>query len=318
MAKKKKILILGAAGFLGSNMVRRVLKENDVIVTAVDSLDPDLYSSLDNLREVLSQIRFLQKDVTDPKVLKEIIPGHDIIYCCAAQTSHLRSVRDPLYDAKVNCIGILMLLEVVRTLNPGATVVYPSTSTIVGKAVADVIDENHRERPLDIYSANKAVADKYFQIYHSLHGLKTIILRFANLYGPYGKPYSIFGFMNYFISLALADKPITVYGDGAQKRNVMYIEDATDIMWSAAHNPQLIGDPYYAVHDEHHSVADIAKLMVEVLHAGRVEFISWPDIRKKIEIEHVRISAAALHRRTGWKAKYSLREGLLKTKQEIT
>ncbi len=313
MSAQKNILVLGAAGFLGSNMIRRVLLEDNVSVTAVDSLDPDLYSSMDNLNGVLDKITFLQKDVTNPKVLREIIPNHDIIFCCAAQTSHLRSVQDPLYDAKVNCIGILMLLEAVRTLNPEATVVYPSTSTIVGKAFSDVIDENHRERPLDIYSANKAAADKYFQIYHSLHGLKTIILRFANLYGPGGKPYPIFGFMNYFISLAAQDKSITVYGDGAQKRNTMYIDDATDIMWSAAHNPQLIGDPYYAVADEHHSVADIAKLMVQVFKKGSVEFIPWPDIRKKIEIEHVRISPAALHRRTGWKARYSLQEGLKKT-----
>lgn len=317
MSHKKNILILGAAGFLGSNMVKRALQEDNVSVTAVDSLDPDLYSTADNLKEVMESITFLQKDVTDPKVLREIIPNQDIIFCCAAQTSHLRSVQDPLYDAKVNCIGILMLLEAVRTLNPGATVVYPSTSTIVGKAASDVIDEDHRERPLDIYSANKAAADKYFQIYHSLHGLKTIILRFANLYGPGGKPYPIFGFMNYFISLAAADKPITVYGDGAQKRNTMYVDDATDIMWSAAHNPQLIGDPYYAVHEQHHSVADIAQLMVEVFGKGRVEFVPWPEVRKKIEIEHVRISSAALNRRTGWKARYSLKDGLKMTAAAI-
>ena len=88
----------------------------------------------------------------------------------------------------------------------------------IGKAVADVVDEEHSERPLEIYSANKGVAEKYYRIYHRVHDLKTVVLRFANLYGPYGKGFPEFGFINYFISLAQAGEEIRIFGDGAEVR----------------------------------------------------------------------------------------------------
>src|SRR5207253_9847598 len=135
---------------------------------------------------------------------------------------------DPLFDAEVNCLGNLKFLDSVRLLNKKAVVVYTSSSTVIGKAVGDVVDETHGEKPLDIYSANKGVAEKYYRIYNRVHDLKTIVLRFANLYGPYGKGHPDFGFVNYFIHLAWNDQEIKLFGSGAQSRNVMFVEDAAE------------------------------------------------------------------------------------------
>ena len=116
----------------------------------------------------------------------------------------------------MNCLGNLMLLEAVRQYNPSATVVFTSSTTIVGRADRDTVDEDHAERPRDIYSANKGVAEKYYQIYHTVHDLKTVSLRLPNLFGPYGKSDPRFGFVNFFISLARKGQAISVYGDGNQ------------------------------------------------------------------------------------------------------
>lgn len=314
---KKKVLILGAAGFMGANLVRRVLQEPNVEVTAVDSLDPYLKSTKDSLADVMDKITFIEGDIRDDKLLKEVVTGKDLIFNCAAQTSHPRSFEDPVFDIEVNCIGNIKLLMAIRDYAPNAVVVYPSSSTVVGKAVGDLIDESHAEKPLDIYSTNKGVAEKYYRVFNTVYDIKTVVLRFANLYGPYGKKDPAFGFVNYFINMAADGETIKIFGDGAQTRNVMFIDDVTDIMWQAAHDPKLIGELYFATHHDHHSVKEIAEAIVEIFGKGKIEYAPWPDIRKRIEIEKVQFSSAKLHYLTNWRPKYSLKQGLQKTKEKM-
>jgi UDP-glucose 4-epimerase len=309
------ILILGGAGFLGSNLVRRCLGESKVKITVLDSLEPRLRSSTDNLQEVWSQIEFIQGDIRHSDLMNEVVQGQDIIFNCAAQTSHPISLQDPLFDAEVNCLGNLVLLEALRQHNREAVVVYASSSTAVGRTRGEIIDETHMERPLDIYSANKGVAEKYYLIYHAVHDIKAIVFRFANLYGPYGKGWPEFGFVNYFIHLAHRDQPITVYGDGAQRRNVMYVEDATDILYDSAFNKKLIGKLFFAAHHEEHlSVLEVARKITAVFGRGQVVNVDWPEMRRRIEVNHVLISSARLEELTGWRPKYSLASGLAQTK----
>ena len=313
---KKKVLIFGAAGFVGSNLVRKSLAE-DAEVTAVDSLEPLLKSTMDSLAPVLPRINFIKGDIRDQQLPKQEVPDQDIIFNCAAQTSHPLSVQNPVWDTTITCIGQLRLLEAMRDYNPNAVLVYPSSSTVIGKAVGDVIDESHGERPLDIYSANKGVAEKYCRIFHKVYDLKSVVLRFPNLYGPLGKNDPAFGFINYFIHQAAADKPIEIWGEGLQTRNAMFVDDATDIMWQAAYNPKLVGETYFAVHHDHHTVREVADMIVNVFGRGKIDLKPWPDFRKRIEIEHVLFSGAKLHYHTNWRPQYSLPEGLRLTKQRM-
>ena len=305
-----RVLIVGGAGFVGANLVRRCLAEPDVEVTVMDALEPHLHATTRNLAEVWSRIHFVRGDMRDETLLARIVQGQDVIFNCAAQTSHPLSIQYPLLDAEINCLGNLKLLEAVRLLNPNAAIVYTSSSTVIGKALSEVVDEDHWERPLEIYSANKGVAEKYYRIYHTLHGLKTVVLRLANLYGPYGKGFPEFGFVNYFIHLARSDEEIKIFGSGEQTRNVLYVEDATDILWLAAQEQRLIGETFFATGDEHLSVAEIAKAIVEVMGSGRVTHIDWPEERRRIEIEHVRFSSARLRGITGWEPRYNFVSGL--------
>lgn len=311
------ILILGAAGFLGSNLVRRCLKEPGNKIVAVDSLEPRLKSTAQSLDEVMGAIEFIQGDIRDAALMDKVVRGQDVIFNCAAQTSHPLSLEDPFFDVDVNCRGNLTLLESVRKHNRKAKIIYTSSSTVIGKAAGETVDETHGELPLDIYSANKGVAEKYYRIYNRVYDLKTLSLRFANLYGPYGKGFPEFGFINYFISLASEDKEIEIFGDGQQKRNVMYVEDAADLIYTCVSHEEIFGNFYFAVHREHYSVMEITQQIISVFGKGRIKTVPWPDIRKRIEIEHVIISAAKLFYATKFEPQHNLKEGLLKTKKVL-
>lgn len=310
-----KTLIIGGAGFLGSNLVRRCLREQLDELTVMDSLDPHLYATTRNLAEVWKKIKFVRGDLRDETLLAHIVQGQDVIFNCAAQTSHPLSIQYPLLDAEINCLGNLKLLEAVRQLNKQAVVVYTSSSTVIGKALHEVVDEDHWERPLEIYSANKGVAEKYYRIYHTIHDLNTVVLRFANLYGPYGKGYPEFGFINYFIHLAWQNQEIKIFGSGEQTRNVMYVDDATDILWQIAGEKRLAGETYFATGMEHLSVAEIAKKIVSVLGRGKVTHIEWPEERRRIEIEDVKFSSARLQSAVNWRPHWDFESGLKKTKE---
>lgn len=313
---EKNVLIFGGAGFLGANLVRRCLNDG-ASVTVVDSLEPMLKGSKESLKAVLGKITFIQGDIRDDKLLKKVIPGQDIIFQCAAQTSHALSIEKPIFDTEVNCIGNLKILAALRDYNKDAVIVYPSSSTMIGKAVNDVIDETHGEKPLDIYSANKGVAEKYYRIFSKVYDLKTVVLRFANLYGPLGRNDPMFGFANYFIQLANADSTVQIFGSGEQSRNVMFVDDAIDAMLTAVSKPELFGEAYFATHPDHYTVREMAEVIVEVFGRGKIKYIPWSDMRKRIEVEKVLFSSARFSSLTGWRPKYSLEEGLKLTKERM-
>jgi len=312
-----KILIIGGAGFLGANLVRRCLAEPGAELTVMDSLDPHLHATTANLQPIWEKIRFVRGDLRDETLLAEVVQGQQVIFNCAAQTSHPLSIQYPLLDADINCVGNLKLLEAVRLLNRDAVVVYTSSSTVIGKAQHAVVDEDHPERPLEMYSANKGVAEKYYRIYHTIHDLKTVVLRFANLFGPYGKGYPEFGFINYFIHLARIGQPIRIFGSGDQLRNVLYAEDAADILHIAAQQSKLIGQTLFATSNQHLSVSAIASGIVDVFQRGSVEHIEWPDERRRIEVDHVEFSSARLKTLTDWQPRHDFLSGLRKTRAVI-
>jgi nucleoside-diphosphate-sugar epimerase len=308
-----KILIIGGAGFLGANLVRFCLRPPGAEITVMDSLEPKLRADTTHLTAVMDSIRFVRASLLDEAALAELVVGQDLIFNCAAQSSHPLSLQEPLFDAEINCLGNLKLLETLRRRNRDAIVVYASSSTVIGRAVGEVVDEAHGEKPLDIYSANKSVAEKYYRIYHAVHDLKTVALRFANLYGPYGKGFPEFGMVNYFLHVARAGGTIQVFGDGGQTRNVLFVEDAVAALWTATKHPRLFGETWFVAHDEHFSVAAIAAAIVQAVGRGSVEHVPWPEVRRRIELDHVRISSARFRELTGWRPRHSLAEGLRQT-----
>lgn len=313
--KGKKILITGGLGFVGSNLSIECLKQG-AEVTIYDNLDPHGGGNLHNIHNNKSELRVCYHDILDYDRLIEHVVGKDVIFNCAASTSHPFSMREPWLDLDANSRGVINILESLRRFNREARLIHIGTSTQLGKLLYRPADENHPEFPLDIYSANKSVSEKYVLIYAKAHQMRTTVIRLSNIYGPRASIHSPeFTFNNYFVGLALQKKDITVFGDGMQLRNAIYIDDAIDALIQASQSDKTIGETFFAVHDQHLSVAQIAEATVEYIEGGKVKYVPWPSERKSVDIGDAVISNKKIRNVLNWSPKFNIKDGLIKTKE---
>jgi UDP-glucose 4-epimerase len=311
--KNKRILITGGLGFIGSNLACKCV-EVGAKVTIYDCLDPRAGGNLYNVSKFKDSIELCYHNILDFDQLVQGITNKDIIFNCAASTSHPFSMREPWIDQDINGKGVINILEAIRRFNPAAKFIHVGTSTQLGKLQYQPADENHPEFPTDIYSANKSVSEKYVLIYAQAYKLRASVLRLSNVFGPRATINSPeFTFNNYFIGLALQNKAITVYGEGKQKRNVIYVEDVVHALLAAAESAKVDGQTFFVVGDEHYSVAEIAEKTVKCLGSGSVKFIPWPTDRAKTEFGDAIISNEKFKKTVKWKPEDNLETGLKKT-----
>lgn len=309
----KKVLIPGGLGFIGSNLARECLSLG-AAVTLYDCLDPRSGGNLRNIQEIRADVNLIHGDIREVEGLRKAVAGQDVIFNCAAYTSHPNSMKEPYIDIEVNCKGVINQLEALRWVNPDAKFVQVGTSTQVGPMLRRPVDELHPEFPTDIYSANKSVAEKYVLIYGSAYGLRTTVIRLSNTFGPRSNIRSPdFGFMNFFVGLALQGKELPVYGDGAQLRTVGYVDDAVDSLIRAAQSEASNGKVFFSAADKQYSVADLAREIARVM-GGAVRFVEWPPERRVLEVGDVVLDATAIRNALGWVPRYDLDAGLQKTR----
>lgn len=312
--KGKKVLITGGLGFIGSNLAHKCL-ELGAKVTIYDSLAVNSGGNLFNIEDIKNDVEIIFSDILDFNEVVHALYNKDIIFNCAASTSHPQSMNQPFLDLDVNIKGLLFLLEASKRFNEQIKFIHIGTSTQLGSLRYNPADEEHPEFPTDIYSANKSVSEKYAIIYSKAFNLDISVIRLSNVYGPRACIKSAdFTFNNYFIGLALQNKQITIYGEGKQLRNFIYIDDAVSALILAAKTDKSKGEVLFAVGDQHCSVADIAQKIVEVFETGLLKFIDWPQDRIATEIGDAVISNKKIKKILLWKPETNLDEGLAKTK----
>ncbi len=312
--KDSRVLITGGLGFIGSNLARRCV-ELGATVTVYDALDPHGGGNIHNADDIRNAVTLVQGDVRRSDDLATAVRLQDLVFHCAASTSHAGSMEEPFEDLDINCRGTLTLLEVVRRVNPEARLVSIGTSTQTGRMRFSPVTEVHPEFPLDLYSAHRSLAEKQVLIYAQVHRLAACVVRFANVYGPRAHVRtSRFGFMNFFIGLALQDRDVTVFGDGAQMRNVLFVGDAVEALLTAATHEEAVGEVFFATADSQYSVSIIAERIVALMGSGRVRHVPWPKEKAAIEVGDAVISNQRIKQVLGWRPQYDLDAGLAATR----
>ena len=311
----QRILITGGLGFIGSNLAHKCIKLG-AEVTIFDCLDPRSGGNLYNVRDFKDSVELCFKDILNFDQISEHVVNKDIIFNCAASTSHSFSMKEPWIDMDVNSRGVINLLEAVRRFNRKVRFIHIGTTTQLGHLQYEPADEKHPEFPTDIYSANKCVSEKYVLIYSKSYQIDAFVIRLSNVFGPRASIHSPeFTFNNYFIGLALQNKKINLFGTGEQKRNVIYVADAVDALIKSSQAKNLTGEVLFAVGDSHYSVAEVAEKTVKYIGSGKVVYIDWPKDRQLIEIGNAVISNKKIKELINWKPGYSLEDGLLATKE---
>ena len=311
----QRILITGGLGFIGSNLASKCYKLG-AEVTIFDCLDPRGGGNLYNIFDIKDSVELCFKDILNFDQISEHVVNKDIIFNCAASTSHSFSMKEPWIDMDVNSRGVINLLEAVRRFNKNVRLIHLGTTTQLGPLKYQPADEKHPEFPTDIYSANKSVSEKYVLIYSKSYQINASVLRLSNVFGPRASIHSPeFTFNNYFIGLALQDKKISLFGTGEQKRNVIFVNDAVNALIQASQANNLKGEVLFAVGDSHYSVAQIAENTVKYIGSGGVVYIDWPEDKKLIEIGDAIISNKKIKKLINWEPEYSLKDGLLVTKK---
>lgn len=315
--KGKKILITGGLGFIGSNLVLKCL-ELGAEVTIYDCLDPHSGGNMYNIHDIKDSVNLVLSHILHFDDLCGHIMNKDIVFNCAASTSHPFSMWDPMFDIDINSKGVINLLEAARRFNRNIRLIHLGTTTQIGKLQYSPADEAHPEFPTDIYSANKSVSEKYVLIYGRAYDIPVTVIRLPNVFGPRAAIHSSdFNFINYFIGLGLQNKIITIYGKGTQLRNVLYVDDCVSALIMASQTDKTNNEVLFAVGDNHYSVAEIAKSIGKYI-GGTPKFIEWPEDRKVIEVGSAVISNKKIKSMMNWTPNYDLNTGLVKTKEYFT
>ncbi|MGH9110939.1 MAG: NAD-dependent epimerase/dehydratase family protein, partial [Acidimicrobiales bacterium] len=232
-----KTLVTGGAGFIGSTLVDRLLAEGH----EVDVLDDLSSGSLTNLAEAradrANRLTFHQIDIRNPQLVDLIARrGPEVVFHLAAQADVRVSVARPAFDAEVNVIGTINVLEGARVAGARKVVFASSGGTIYGEPSGDDLPckETLPQGPLSPYGVSKRVAFDYLNVYRELHGVEFTALALANVYGPRQDPHAEAGVVAIFAGRLLADEVCTIFGDGEQTRDYVFVDDVVDAFVRAA------------------------------------------------------------------------------------
>ncbi len=306
------ILVTGGAGFIGSALVRRLVAQS-AHVTIADSFIPEYGGNMANIKDILPSVHLSVTDVRDRHAMRYLVQKQDYLFNLAGQTSHMDSMTDPFTDLEINAKAQLSILESCREYCPGIKIIFAGTRQIYGKPDYLPVDENHPIRPVDINGIHKVAGEWYHLLYHKVYGIKSCVLRLTNTYGPRMRIKDARQtFVGIWIRNILEGKPIEIWG-GQQLRDFTYVDDCVDALLLAAACPAADGQVFNVGGEAPVSLAELARLLVDIHGSGEAVIREFPEDRKKIDIGDFYSEDSRLRETLGWSPRISLREGLRRT-----
>jgi UDP-glucose 4-epimerase len=309
----RAVMITGGLGFIGSNLARHLAAAGaDVLI--VDALIPDYGGNPFNIEGLEDTVRVNYADVRDERVMDVLVRDREVIFNLAGQVSHIDSMRDPHTDMEINCRAQLSMLEACRKYNPSTKVVFAGTRQVYGRPDYLPVDERHLVRPADINGVNKAAGEYYHLLYNNVFGVRGCSLRLTNVYGPRQLiKHNRQGFIGWFIRLAIEDREIQVYGDGSQRRDFVFVDDAADAFMRAGASDACNGEVFNVGGEEPVSHRELVAMLIDAAGTGSVRFVEWPLEKKRIDIGSFYSDSTKFKQTVGWRSRIGVREGLLRT-----
>lgn len=309
----QRCLVTGGLGFIGSNLAL-TLAAAGAAVTVVDSRMQGQGANPRNLDDSERPVDVVEADIGDRTRMEPLVAEADVVFNLAGQISHLDSMSDPLVDLDGNTRSHLQLLETLRALRSSAVIVHTSTRQIYGRPRYLPVDEDHPVQPVDVNGITQWAGEQLHLLYAKVHGLRACSLRLTNIYGPRLRlTADRQGVIGVFVRRALLGAPLRVYGDGAQRRELLYVDDAVEALLAAAVRSEATGRVLNISHHEALTLRQVAEEVVAAVGAGAVELVPWPAERETIDIGDFVSDCAAARAALGWRARTRFADGIRRT-----
>lgn len=309
----KQVLIIGGLGLIGSSVARSCI-DSGAKVTIVDNRHPDYGANDFNMKDLNGKFELIIGDVREKSFVDLIVRDRDYIFNFAAQVNHNRSIEDPLFDNQLNCIGHINVLMACKQYNRQVTLAYPGSRLQYGRIKTTPVSENRPREPLSIYAIHKNTAEQYYQAFFKHYGIRSVCFRITNPYGPRSQmKHSGYSIVNWFIRQTMDHIPLTIFGDGLQLRDYIYIDDLVSGMLTAVLNEKCQGKIYNLGSGQGMKFIEMAKTVLRAVGEGEVKLIPWPEQYDNFETGNFVSDITALSTDAGWKPRYDMPEGIKKT-----
>jgi len=302
-----RYLVTGGAGFIGCNIVRRLLEQGHT-VRVLDNLSTGMRENLADL-----DIELIEGDLTSFHIVQRSIAGVDYVLHQGALPSVPRSIKDPIASTNVNVMGTLNVLTAAHEAGV-KRVVYASSSSVYGDTPELPKDEAMLPAPKSPYAASKLAGEYLCRVFFHTYGLETVILRYFNVFGPYQNPRSQYSaVLPKFIVAALRDDPVVIHGDGTQSRDFTFIENVVNANLAATTAPvEALGRPINVACGERHSLLDFVSALEGLL--GKNLRRSFED-RRPGDVEHSLADISLARKLLGYTPTVYFEEGMRRTLQ---
>lgn len=300
-----RAVVTGGAGFIGSHVVERLANEGAEILV-IDDLST---GHLDNLKAArqFGKVKVHTMDILDHDVLtvfERFRP--EVTFHLAAQASVTASMADPMHDAQVNIVGTLNVLEATRLSGASRVVFASSGGALAGPGSKLPSTELQKPRPISPYGVAKLAASEYLAMYDRTYGLDYVVIAPANVYGPRQRAHTEGGVVAIFVETLLAGRPGTIYGDGTQTRDFVFVSDVADAFFRAA-TTRSVGRVYNVGTGTETRISDLYSLVAQATGGPSIPLF---EAHKQGDIDRSVLDASAAVRGLDWAPWTALVEGI--------